>query len=63
MINTPAFESFQRYRLLRDAAFDILEREGDSPYNWLLIYLKKAKDREEDFMEANKEKWIKELNK
>lgn len=64
MINTSAFESFQRYKKLCDAVryFDNWNTGTHSPYEWIQEFLIAAIHREVEFMRANKEQWEKDLN-
>lgn len=61
MINTPAFESLERYIRLKNAITDIELGGGTAPYEWMLPYLYAAKKREKQFMETCKEAWIEQM--
>lgn len=61
MINTPAFESLERYLRLKRAIDGINGTGAYIQYVWMQEALWLAIAREESFVESNKEAWEKEL--
>jgi len=51
MINTAAFESLQRYKLLDEAYMYIKSQHGLSPFAWMEADIFNAMERERRFME------------
>ena len=61
MINTPAFESLERYLRLKRALRELSECKAHFVYHFIKDALHAAIGREEVFVEANIEQWTKEL--
>lgn len=61
MINTPAFESYKRYKELKDAVTEIDLSGGDAAYAWMLPYLHAAIVREKRFMRLWQLAWEEQL--
>lgn len=63
MINTALLQSLERYERMNRLFYGIISENGMHPYDWMKDALAMAMRRERDFMQANKEAWLSDMER